>query len=82
MEFVVTGDIGQEGFPSVVSLLNYDSDTYVCVIVNFKSETTKWVKALELQLANIFLSVDVIQNNRKTEKNIFLRLFVYSQRQS
>ena len=41
MDLKVTGDIGQKAFPAVVERLQTDENAYVCIFVNFCSETRK-----------------------------------------
>ena len=78
MDLKVTGDIGQKAFPAAVERLRTDENAYVCIFVNFCSETKKWADVLEGKLSEVLLSVDVLQingNMDKHEKIAFIRLY-------
>ena len=78
MEFQVTADISQVGFPCLVEHLKENKTSYACVFVNFKTECSNWASKLEAKLAAASLTIDVLQiigDMDKDEKFAFIRLF-------
>ena len=83
IDFEVTGDIGQVALPRLVEKLKNKASAYVCLFVNFRSETDKWAKVLENLLASSAVPVDVLQINGdmdKLEKFAFIKLFTNATR--
>jgi len=78
MEFRVTADISQVGFPLLVEHLKDNKTSYACVFDNFKTECSNWASKLKAKLAAASLTIDVLQitgDMDKDKKFAFIGLF-------
>ncbi len=69
----VTGNIGQKASPAMVMRLASDKTVYVCVYVNFQSETVKCTGVLEDKITEKSIGVDALSINGIMDKHKKLR---------